>query len=69
MVCRICYDLEVSDARNEAGKQPSIWAVMAANETDWVAWRRQSRGGPLPSWRRLLRCGQTIIRIWRRTSD
>jgi hypothetical protein len=34
MVCRICYDLDVSDAEKQAGKQPSIWAVLAAEETD-----------------------------------
>ena len=34
LVCRICYDLTVSDDEKRAGKQPSIWAVMAANETD-----------------------------------
>ena len=34
LVCRICYDLTVSDDEKRAGKQPSIWAVMAANEAD-----------------------------------
>ena len=34
VVCRICYDLEVSDDATQAGKQRSIWAVMAANEAD-----------------------------------
>ncbi len=34
LVCRIRYDLDVSDVEKRAGKQPSIWAVMAATETD-----------------------------------
>jgi hypothetical protein len=34
MVCRICYDLSVSDDLKRAGKQPSIWAAVAANEAD-----------------------------------
>jgi len=32
--CRIRYDLHVSDDEKRAGKQPSIWAVMAATEGD-----------------------------------
>ncbi len=45
LVCRIGYDLKVSDAERQAGKQPSIWAVMAADARDL---------GPLaadPRWR------------------
>ncbi len=34
MVCRVCYDLDVSDEGKRAGKQPSIWAVMAASDND-----------------------------------
>ena len=34
LVCRIGYDLDVSDEEKQAGKQPSIWAVMAAAESD-----------------------------------
>ena len=34
LVCRIAYDLDVSDDEKRAGKQPSIWAVMAGNESD-----------------------------------
>jgi hypothetical protein len=34
LACRVCYDLRVSEDEKRAGKQPSIWAVMAANETD-----------------------------------
>jgi spermidine synthase len=33
-VCRINYDIAVSDDEIRAGKQKSIWAVMAAQETD-----------------------------------
>ena len=32
LVCRVCYDLNLSDEEKRAGKQPSIWAVMAATE-------------------------------------
>ena len=39
LVCRIAYDLDVSDAEKRAGKQPSIWAVMAGNESDLGALR------------------------------
>ncbi len=44
--CRIAYDLDVSIEERQAGKQPSIWAVMAADERDL---------GPLaadPRWRK-----------------
>jgi hypothetical protein len=34
LVCRIGYDTEVSEEERRAGKQPSIWAVMAASEGD-----------------------------------
>ena len=34
LVCRVCYDLDVSDEEKRAGKQPSIWAVLAASEND-----------------------------------
>jgi hypothetical protein len=34
MACRVCYDLNVSEEGKRAGKQPSIWAVMAINEAD-----------------------------------
>ena len=34
LVCRIGYDLAISPAERQAGKQPSIWAVMAADERD-----------------------------------
>ncbi len=33
-VCRVCYDFQVSDDERRLGKQPSIWAVMAASERD-----------------------------------
>jgi hypothetical protein len=32
LICRICYDLYLCDEEKQAGKQPSIWAVMAAAE-------------------------------------
>ncbi len=31
---RACHDLYVNDAEKQAGKQPAIWAVMAASERD-----------------------------------
>ncbi len=34
LVCRIRYDTLVSAEERRVGKQPSIWAVMAATETD-----------------------------------
>jgi hypothetical protein len=34
LVCRIGYDLAISPEESEAGKQPSIWAVLAASERD-----------------------------------
>jgi hypothetical protein len=34
LVCRIGYDLAISPVERLAGKQPSIWAVMAADERD-----------------------------------
>jgi hypothetical protein len=34
LVCRIAYDLDVSEDEKRAGKQPSIWGVMSANESD-----------------------------------
>jgi len=34
MVYRACHDLHPSDAEKQAGKQPTIWAVMAAAEQD-----------------------------------
>jgi hypothetical protein len=34
LACRIGYDLVVSPEERQAGKQPSIWAVMAAGERD-----------------------------------
>ncbi|MHB1558635.1 MAG: fused MFS/spermidine synthase [Isosphaeraceae bacterium] len=46
LTCRIAHDLDVSDEEKQAGKQPSIWAVMTADERDL---------GPLaadPRWRK-----------------
>ena len=34
LACRIAYDLVVSPEEKRAGKQPSIWAVMAEAESD-----------------------------------
>jgi hypothetical protein len=34
LVCRLRYDLAVNDDEARAGKQPSIWAVMAATDGD-----------------------------------
>jgi hypothetical protein len=43
LACRVCYDLRVSDDEKRAGKQPSIWAVMVANETDLGSLATDSR--------------------------
>ncbi len=48
LVCRINYDTELTQQEQDAGKQPSIWAVMAATDSDLgtlasdVRWRRLS---------------------------
>ena len=34
LVCRLCHDMEITDEEKRAGKQRSIWAVIAAKETD-----------------------------------
>ena len=34
LACRIGYDINVSPEEKRAGKQPSIWAVMAESERD-----------------------------------
>src|SRR5208337_1219305 len=34
MACRIQYDLDLTDEEQRAGKQPSIWAVLARREAD-----------------------------------
>jgi spermidine synthase len=34
LVCRICYDLDVSDIEMNAGRQKSIWAIVAKREAD-----------------------------------
>ncbi|WP_165228218.1 spermidine synthase [Aquisphaera insulae] len=34
LVCRIRYDVKIDDAERRAGKQPSIWAVMARSDSD-----------------------------------
>jgi hypothetical protein len=34
MVCRICYDVYPTAEEKRAGKQGSIWAIMAVNESD-----------------------------------
>ena len=34
LVCRICYDVVVEDPEKQAGKQPSIWAVLARSVSD-----------------------------------
>ena len=48
MICRINYDTELSPEERDTGKQPSIWAVLAATDGDLGAlttdtrWRRPS---------------------------
>jgi hypothetical protein len=34
LICRVCSDLSPSDLEQRTGKQPSIWAVLAATEGD-----------------------------------
>ena len=34
MACRIAYDIAISPEEKQAGKQPSIWAVVAETEDD-----------------------------------
>jgi hypothetical protein len=34
LACRVCYDVDVSPAEVRDGKQPSIWAVLAASPAD-----------------------------------
>jgi hypothetical protein len=46
MVCRICYDIQVDDTERQAGKEPSIWAVMAATERDLESLASDSRWQP-----------------------
>ena len=46
LACRIGYDLDVSDEEKRAGKQPSIWAVMAANEADLGSLAADARWQP-----------------------
>jgi len=43
LVCRIRYDLKLSPEEAKAGKQRSIWAVMAQNETDLGTLREDPR--------------------------
>jgi hypothetical protein len=43
LVCRIAYDLDVSELEKRAGKQPSIWAVMAGTESDLGTLAQDSR--------------------------
>ncbi|MFI5459785.1 MAG: spermidine synthase [Isosphaerales bacterium] len=46
LICRVRYDLHVSDDEKRAGKQPSIWAVMAATEGDLGSLVADSRWQP-----------------------
>ena len=34
LACRIGYDLDIDPEQRQAGKRPSIWAIMAADERD-----------------------------------
>jgi hypothetical protein len=43
MVCRIEYDTSVSAEERQTGKQPSIWAVMGATDSDLKALASDSR--------------------------
>ena len=43
LVCRVCHDLDVSDREKQAGKQASIWAVMAAEESNLAGLASDSR--------------------------
>ena len=46
LVCRIAYDLNVSGVEKQAGKQPSIWGVMAASESDLASLATDVRWQP-----------------------
>jgi hypothetical protein len=46
LVCRVCHDVLVSEDEVRAGKQPSIWAVMAANQTDLGSLAADARWQP-----------------------
>lgn len=46
LVCRIRYDVHVSPAETRAGKQPSIWAVLAARQPALGALAADSRWLP-----------------------
>jgi hypothetical protein len=56
LVCRIAYDLDVSEDEKRAGKQPSIWGVMAESESDLdilaseVRWQRPAAGAHSSIW-------------------
>jgi hypothetical protein len=43
LIYRVCYDMAVSDDEKRAGKQASIWAVLAVNETDLANLASDSR--------------------------
>ena len=45
LLCRIRYDVNLSEGDKNAGKQPSIWAVMAEREQDMEDLARD------PNWR------------------
>ncbi len=46
MVCRVRYDLTLTDEEKREGKQPSIWAVLATHEEDFGAIAHDPRWRP-----------------------
>ena len=66
LVCRIAYDLHVSEPEKRDGKQASIWAVMAETEGDLGTLAADTRWQP-PALTRVHRFGPTIIRTLHRT--
>lgn len=55
-VCRIEHDVQLADSEKDAGKQPSIWAVLARSESDLgalaadVRWRVPSPRSNARAW-------------------
>ncbi len=47
LACRVCYELRFDDEEKQAGKQPSIWAVMAESEADLGSLAFDPRWRPL----------------------
>ena len=66
MVCRIEHDVHLTDTEQEAGKQPSIVAVLARRESDLGELAADPRW-KVPFQRPQRASGPTITRMSRRT--